>query len=310
MAIPYKIWYYKSVYHDKIEISSQIELLEESELPVLISILLGFVYGLARFIPVSASGHVSIFQNLFKLEFNEADHLLFSVLIHIATLVSTIIYYRKDIREILCDARDYITKRGSEGLNESGQMKPGLRMFTMILVASVPLVIALVFNNMMTRLYTSLTFIAIAIFLNGFLLYASDRLPVGKKTHRSATMLDAFLVGLAQVVAIIPGISRTGITVSVALCRGFRRKTAARFSFLIAIPALIGSTIITVFKAFKTGVVWSNFPVYLLGMIVAGVIGFFAIGIARNLIVKGKLTKLAYYCFIVGFIVLILSFIF
>lgn len=278
-------------------------------MPVLIAILLGIVQGVAEFLPISSSGHLLILQNIFNLDYSEGEHLFFSVLLHLGTLIATILYYKKDIREIIHDAGDFVLKRGTEGRNESGRVKPSLRLLLLIIVGTVPLIIVLPFYSMVERLCSYTGFIAFALIVTGTLLFVSDKLQQGKKTERTATLLDAFVIGLAQAVAVIPGLSRSGTTITVAMCRGFKRKTAVKFSFLLSVPAVAGSFLVTLIKAIGSGIVWANIPAYLLGMVIAGVVGFFAIGVVRLLVNKAKFGKFSYYCWAVGFVTLILSFI-
>ena len=121
------------------------------------------------------------------------------------------------------------------------------------------------------------------------------------------TMMDAVIIGLAQAVAIIPGLSRSGATIVVGLTRGFTGSFAVKFSLLLSIPAVAGAMLVELFKAIRDGANFSLFFVYLLGFIVAVVVGYFTIQISRRLISKGGFGKIAYYCWGVGVLALILS---
>ena len=139
------------------------------------------------------------------------------------------------------------------------------------------------------------------------MLFMSDRIGSGKKRANSATLTDALLVGLGQAVATVPGLSRSGTTISVGLMRGFDRKFAVRFSFLMSIPAILGANILEIGDAVKAGIDMSLIPVYLLGMAIAAVAGYFAIRLVNLLAQKGKFGKFAYYCWAVGIITIIAS---
>ena len=115
------------------------------------------------------------------------------------------------------------------------------------------------------------------------------------------------MVGLAQAIAVIPGLSRSGTTIAVGLARGYRRSFAVRFSFLMSLPAVIGSFLLTLYKALRAGINWKLVPVYLVGMVVAGVTGYFSIRLVKKLMDNNKFGKFAYYCWAVGLLALIAS---
>lgn len=276
---------------------------------VLISILLGLVQGITEFLPVSSSGHLSILQNLLELRYDEGGHLLFDALLQLGTLVSLFIVYRPEIRGIAKDAGSFILKRGDEGRTQDGRMKPGLRMLYLIIIGTIPMIFTLFFVKFVDQLYIKMAFVAFAMLVTGALLYVSDKFTAGKKTEKSCRFFDAFMIGLAQMVSVIPGLSRAGMTITVGLARGCSRDFAVRFAFLLAIPAGIVSFLSGVVKALRAGIVWANVPVYLLGMVIAAVIGIVSLLIVRKLAASGKLGKLCYYCWAAGLVILIISFI-
>ena len=273
---------------------------------VLMSIFLGIVQGLSEFLPISSSGHLSIFQNLFGLQYDEGDHLLFDVLLHLATLASVCVVYRRELKEMIADTMDLILGRTAAG-DSSGRLKPTVRSVLLIVVATLPLILVVPFHSKIETLYYNTPFIAFALIITGMLLFVSGKFAEGRKNERTATVMDAFVVGLAQAVATIPGLSRSGTTITVGMSRGYRTDYAVRFSFLMSIPAVLGSTIISLFSAVKNGIVWGNVPVYLIGMIFAGVVGYFALSFIKRFITKQPLTYFAYYCWGMGILALILS---
>ena len=149
-----------------------------------------------------------------------------------------------------------------------------------------------------------------ALLLTGFLLFWSDRMDKGKKTAKSATMLDALLVGVGQAIAVVPGLSRSGTTISAGLVRGFSRKFAVRFSFLMSIPAVLGANILSIAGAVQEGIDTSLLPAYFIGTAVAAVSGYFAIGLVNLLTNKGKFGNFAYYCWGIGAAAVVASLIF
>ena len=150
-------------------------------------------------------------------------------------------------------------------------------------------------------------FIGAAFLLNGCLLYASDRIVPGRGNERSMRIRDALLIGCAQAVATIPGISRSGSTITAGIATGQSRPFAMKYSLLMSIPAVLGANLLSLIKALKAGVEWSNFPAYLIGMIVSIVVGYFSIILLQRLLKKGKFGNFAYYMWGVGVVTLIAS---
>lgn len=264
------------------------------------SIVLGAIQGVAEFLPISSSGHLSLFQHFFGLA-NPEETLFFDVLLHLGTLIAVFIYYWRDIVELIQEffrlVGCVVSKKKRERV---GRLSPSGRMILMIIVATLPLLVILPIKDKVESLYGNTIFIGIALLVTGFLLFWSDRMGRGRKTARSATMLDALLVGVGQAIAVVPGLSRSGTSISVGLMRGFRRTFAVRFSFLMSIPAVLGANILSIADAVQTGIEVSEIPVYIVGTIVAAVAGYFAIRMVNNLAGRGKFGAFAYYCWGVG----------
>jgi len=272
------------------------------------ALFLGLVQGIAEFLPISSSGHLSILQNLFNMEYAEESHLLFDVLLHLGTLVSICAVYRKEIREMLADSVEYLRARGDTDLDEPAVLKPPARSLLFVLIGTLPMIIALAFSGMVSRLFFMPVFVGIALLVTGGLLFVSDKyIEKGEKTEKTMTLTDAIIIGLAQAAAILPGLSRSGTTITVGLARGLSGGFAVRFSLLLSIPAVVGAALISLYKAIRDGADFSVFPVYLAGFIVAAVVGFFAIQLIRRLMAKGGFGKFAYYCWGVGGLTIILS---
>ena len=259
---------------------------------MLSAIFLGLVQGISEFLPISSSGHLSLFQHF--LNMNTADgNLFFDVLLHLGTLIAIFVYYWRDILDLLKElGRLFLVLLGKEEKKKKAPasaagrkltLTPDSRMILMIIVATIPLV-----------------FIGCALLVTGTILFISDRLAKGKKTAKNATMLDAFLVGVGQAVAVVPGLSRSGTSISAGMLRGFQRTFAVRFSFLMSIPAVLGANIISSKDAMAAGIDTSLMPMYVAGTIVAAVSGYFAIRLVNILADKGKFGNFAYYCWGVG----------
>lgn len=273
------------------------------------SIFLGLVQGIAEFLPISSSGHLSLFQHFFGL--TEAG-LFFDVLLHLGTLIAIFVYYWRDIVNLVKAFLRLVTglfskkKKGAR----KGRKDPGARMILMLIVATLPLFVILPIKDKVESLYSNTIFVGCALIVTGCILFFSDRMAKGKKTVRSATLLDALLVGVGQAVAVVPGLSRSGTTISAGMLRGFSRKFAVRFSFLLSVPAVLGANIISIGDAVAAGIDTSLLPAYIAGTVVAAVSGYFAIRLVNSLADKGKFGSFAYYCWGIGAAAVIATLIF
>ena len=276
----------------------------------LFSIAMGFLQGVAEFLPISSSGHLTLFQYFFSPEQTPEElDMLFTILLHFGTLISVCVYYWRDIidmiREFFLGISDLFSRRGSH----EGRPPEARRLVLMIIVGTLPLFAVLLVKDMVDAAFSNVTFISAALIATGFLLFFSDRMAKGRKTARTATILDALLVGCAQAVGTLPGISRAGSTISAGMLCGFDRTFAVRFSFLLSLPAVLGANILEIADAVQAGGVdMSRLPMYIVGMVVAGVVGYFAIRLVNLLANKGKFGAFAYYCWAVGVIALVASF--
>lgn len=273
------------------------------------AIFLGFIQGVAEFLPISSSGHLSVLQNLFNFQTSEDGHMFFDVLLHLATLVSVCVVYRKELVEMVRDVLGYFRQR-SHPVPGGDRERPGLRMVVMIIVATLPLVVIVPINGLIEQLYYNTWFIAIMFFVTGALLFISDRMPRGKKNERNMTIKDALVVGICQAVATIPGLSRSGTTITTGIATGLERSFAVKFSFLISIPAILGANILQLADAIEEGIDPSLLPAYLLGMLTAMVVGYLAIRLMKWIAQKGRFGGFAYYCWGAGIVTIILSLIF
>ena len=276
---------------------------------VMLAILLGIVQGITEFLPISSSGHLSILQNIFKVDYSEEEHLLFDVMLHLGTLIAVCIIYRKDI--VLMFKAGSRLMQGNMNFSAFGDpMIPHARQLLFVVIGTLPLVIVLIVSKAAASLFSMMGFIGFALVANGTLLYAVDKLIMsGKKNSRTMSVKDAVVIGFAQAIAVIPGISRSGVTLSVGMSRGLSKGYAMRFSMLLSLPAIVGSLFVSFAKAIAAGVNWSYFPAYIVGMIFSGITGFLAINLLKRIIKRGRFGKLAYYCWGAGVVTMLLSFI-
>ena len=273
---------------------------------LLSSILLGLIQGLAEFLPISSSGHLAIAEHFLGQAGIPAAPDFFDVLLHLGTLVAVFVAYWQDIREMVLEliagARDLA--RGTTPT----PIPPARRLILLIIVATLPLAAVLPIKDWIEGLSGNIYFVAGALIVTGFLLFASDRVKKGRKTEKTATLVDVLLVGVAQAIATCPGISRSGTTITAGCFAGFDRKFAVRFSFLMSIPAILGANLLTLIDAIReNAVVVADIPVYLVGVAVAAVVGYVCIRLLKMIADKGKFGWFAYYCWTVGLIVLALT---
>ena len=273
---------------------------------LLSSILLGLIQGLTEFLPISSSGHLAIAEHFLGQAGVPATPDFFDVLLHLGTLVAVFVAYWQDIREMVVELIDGI--RDLAHGTTPNPIPPARRLILLIIVATLPLFAVLPVKDLVEGLSGNIYFVAGALIVTGFLLFASDRVKKGRKTEKTATLVDVLLVGVAQAIATCPGISRSGTTITAGCFVGFDRKFAVRFSFLMSIPAILGANLLTMIDAIQENtIIVSDIPVYLVGVAVAAVVGYACIRLLKMIADKGKFGWFAYYCWTAGLIVLALT---
>lgn len=270
---------------------------------VFTSFLLGLIQGVAEFLPISSSGHLAIAQNLLNLQAEIPA--FFDVLLHLGTLLAVFVAYWQDIKdmvvEFFCGIGDLVHH------STPTPVPPARRLILLIILGTLPLFAVLPIKDKVQGLSDNMIFIGAALIVTGFLLFASDMIRKGRKTERNATWLDVLIVGAGQAIATMPGISRSGMTISAGCFTGFERRFAVRFSFLLSIPAVLGANILSLKDAFEAGIVWSEVPVYLVGVVTAAVVGYLCIRLLKMIADKGRFGAFAYYCWAVGLLTLVLN---
>lgn len=274
------------------------------------AIFLGFVQGITEFLPISSSGHLSVLQNLFKINTSSDGHMFFDVLLHLGTLVSVCFVYRRDIVDMI---REFFMMIGEFRSGKETSPKASIasrRMILLLIVGTLPLFIAVPLNSYVEQLYYNTFFIGAVFLLTGCMLYVSDKLQSGRKTSKNMTVKDALIVGVCQCVAIVPGLSRSGTTITAGVATGLYREYSVKFAFLLSIPAIVGANILSLFSVSASDFDASLVPVYLVGMITAAATGILAIGLVKYITTHGKFGNFAYYCWTIGFATIILALIF
>jgi len=254
--------------------------------------LLGIVQGLTEFLPISSSGHIEISKVILGSSFDKNEGLLFTIILHFATSLSTMFFFRKDIIDIF---KGLLTKKWNES-----------KKFSLsILISMIPAVfIGLLYENFINSLFNgSLILVAAMLYITGLLLFLSDFL---KLKNKEITYKNSFIIGLAQAIAILPGISRSGATIATSVIMGIDREKAARFSFIMVIPLIFGS----MFKSmidYDFNLESFNILSLLIGFISAFITGLFACKWMIRLVKSSKLYYFSIYCWIVGSIIVAYS---
>jgi undecaprenyl-diphosphatase len=245
--------------------------------------ILAVVQGLTEWLPVSSSGHLVITQKLLGLELP----LIYSVMMHVGTLIVILIVFRKDITDIL------------KALAKRDLQTPEGRLALYIVLGSVPIaLVGFFFRDAIESLFSNLTAVGAALIITGTILAVSEK----RKGNRQLGTLDSILIGIAQAVAIVPGISRSGATVSTGLLRKIDKQTAFRYSFLLSVPAILGATLVEA-KDLATGNI-DLIPLFI-GVIVAMTVGYVSLKLLQEIVMKEKLHLFATYCLTVGIAILV-----
>ena len=248
-------------------------------------VVLGVIQGVAEFLPISSSGHLTLFQHFFGM--SEPDN-LFNILLHFATLIAVCVYYWRDIWGMILEFFRFFGDLFSRTPSR-GEPPAARRQILLLIVATLPLFLVLPIKDKVEAVGNYPVAVSCILLLTGVVLFTSDRMAKGRKNARNTTLLDALLIGVAQGFATLPGLSRSGSTIAAGMALGLDRKFAVRFSFLAG------------------DIDTALLPKYLLGMVIAGVVGYFSIGLVNLLASKGKFGAFAYYCWIAGGVFLILS---
>ncbi len=261
----------------------------------LTAFVLGVLQGLTEYLPVSSSGHLVIAQNLFGISEPE---LFFDVILHVGTLLAVIWYYWSDITNATKDAYQGVMElKNGVGWSRVNEAYPGFRLFFLLIVATIPTgLLGVLFQDEFEAMFGSVRWVGFMLLVTGTFLFLTRFTKANGKGIVQVALWEALLIGIAQGFAITPGISRSGATICVALFLGIGRETAARFSFLLSIPAIVGALILK-FDISGNGVSAFGLGV---GFITSLIVGYAALSLLVMLVKKGKLPIFSYYCFIAG----------
>lgn len=270
---------------------------------ILSAILLGILQGLTELFPVSSSGHLMLVQKIFQID--EAD-LFFDVMLHMGSLIALLISFRKEIRHFNTGFAA-LFGLGRDAHRTGHIVAERKRMAALVMISSLPLVVAPLLAGYVERIGDSILLMGIMFVLNGFIIHYAWRFRHKQIPESKITFKDALLVGLAQLVGVLPGISSCGITISVGTIRGFDKHYAIRYSYLLSIPAILSATVFTFARACTLGLDLSRLPIYLLGLCVSAIVGVLAVRLVKWVVARDLFGGFAYYCWGAGMIALILS---
>lgn len=257
------------------------------------AIFLGLLQGLTEFLPVSSSGHLAIAQH-FIAGFDQPG-ILFDVILHFGTLIAVVFYFSNDIKNLFLAP-----------WNKSAQGKEYRKLLLLIIIGSIPTaVIGLAFKDHFTSMFHNMLAVGCMLLITGTLLFAAQRWRHGKRPLESITFTDAIITGVAQSLAIAPGISRSGSTIAALLFRGIDGASAARFSFLLSLPAICGATLLSIGDIH--GLPAGQITVYLAGGAMAFISGLAAIHMLLRILARQRLSVFALYCWAVACAVFMLS---
>lgn len=266
------------------------------------AIFLGIIQGLTEFLPVSSSGHLVLFQNL--LGFKEPE-LLLDISLHIGTLIAVCIVFFHEIKTIsmtLIHLPGLAKTAG--GYKPLYQINEQVRMTALIVIGTIPTaLLGILFHKVADQIFGAVWIVGIMLVVTGLLLWVTRYLnPTGRPIGR-VNAKDALVIGLTQGLAILPGISRSGSTISIALFMGVDREVAGRYSFLLSIPAILGALILGLDPSI--GHTSISAKVIFMGTVSAAMIGYISLKILLKIVKKGKLYYFAPYCWLVGVTALI-----
>lgn len=256
------------------------------------SIVLGIVQGLAEFLPVSSSGHIELFKAIFNVDFGE-DNLLFTSIIHGATVLSTIVVFRKDIVEIVKDLFKF-------------ELNANTKFVLYILISMLPvLVVGLFFKDFVEQFFNqNILLVGCMLLFTGILLLLTKYIS-GKA--KALNYGNAFLIGIAQAIAVLPGISRSGATISTGLLLGIDKAKMAKFSFLMVIPPILGAMLLDLKDFAEQSTSTISTSELLGGFLGAFITGLLACQLMIKIVKQGKIQYFAYYCFLVGSIAIFVA---
>ncbi len=267
-------------------------------------VIVGIVQGLTEFLPVSSSGHIAIFKEIFGLSENGVA---FDVLLHFGTLIAVCVFYYKDIIALVFEAIELVKdifKRNKIYNKE----RPYRVLLLMLIITTIPTAIAgLLLEDLFETVFTSLLVIGIALLITSALMYIISNIKVGTKQAKDITVKDALVVGLCQSCAITPGISRSGATIFAGRISGFDTQLAVKYSFLCSLPAVLGSVVLKIGDLFEQSLSNTQVTGYIIAFIASGIVGFLSLNMLNMMAKKRNMKPFSIYCACAGLFCIVYS---
>jgi undecaprenyl-diphosphatase len=276
----------------------------ESAMDFFEAVVLGVVQGLTEFLPVSSSGHLVLFQKLFGIH---EPVLAFDIAVHVGTLLAVVAYFSRDLLAIVKGVATYFgTCVSTRRFAMPDASAPQAQMAAVIVIGSIPTgIIGILFKDVAEELFSSVLLVGVSLCVTGILLLFTRVARPSQNSTSPPSALKAIVVGIAQGLAIVPGISRSGATIATALYLGLDRETAARFSFLLSIPAVAGAGLLGALDL--VGGTAIPVPVMATGLVVSALVGYASLALLVWIVKRGRMHLFAPYCFIIGAAAIVFS---
>ncbi len=286
------------------------------------SIIMGIVQGLTEFLPVSSSGHLAIFKHILNIETDTG--ILFDILLHIGTLIAVCAVYFKDIRDLIVEGCKLIADicvnaaTWISNFKQKDEKKPyrklvdspTRRFVVLIIVSTIPTGIIGVLGSTIVEVASETLIVpGICLLITSMLLLIADGITAGKKKIGSVSYTNGFVLGIFQGIATLPGISRSGTTITACLLSGFDRSLAVKYSFIMSIPAILGAAVLEIKDIGKLSIGAGEWMSYLVGMLIAAAVGYVCIKTMLVVVRKKKFKVFSIYCAVLGIVAIIGSFV-
>lgn len=270
-------------------------------MPIWLAVIMGIVQGFTEFLPVSSSGHLALVQNIVDFEAYMSSHMVFDIALHLGTLVSVVIAFWDDIKFLFVSGIDWL-RHGFKVEKHEGR-----NTVFMLFIATLPLIVAYLLKDKIEEAFQNPVLIGVALLFTATILWLSDRVTGGKKIGGTMGIKDALVIGIMQMIAVLPGVSRSGSTMTAGLFTGLKRDFAVKFAFLLSIPAVLGATVTSIPDVLAMTWTGNDVVTFLVGIVCAAVSGYYAIFMVRKIAASKNFKYFAYYCACAGTLAIILG---
>ena len=259
----------------------------------------GILQGITEFLPISSSAHLAIIQNVFNIDNVEASHMTFNVMLHLGTLAAVFIVYYREIFSLIPGSLSVAKKlcRGRFTLSECDENE---RFVVFVFVATLPLMLAIPIKDRLEAICSHTDVIGAILIINGLMLLMSDRIKKQNVDIYNQKTNHSLFVGIFQLLATVPGLSRSGTTITAGLLMGFKREHAVKFSFILSIPAILGANAFSFAEMLGSPIPKEYLLPYVAGTVTAAVVGILSIKLLIRMSKKSDFKYFSYYCFAVG----------